>query len=547
MRLTPTLAALAAGMLLGGCGGGGTSSTDLPVPDTSAVTASASPSTLPVNWHHGVFMQVFVRAYQDSDGDGIGDLRGLTQRLDHLQQLGITGLWLMPIHPSQDGDHGYAVSDYRAVAPEYGTLADVDTLLREAHARGIGVILDWVINHSAARHPLFQQSRSAADNRWRDWYVWERQHPSGWSVYGADPWRGTTNGSYYAPFWTEMPDFNLKNPAVVAWQQDNLRFWLNRGVDGVRIDAAGNLVENGPSAWEHQDANHAVLAATRAVLDGYGGRYLVCEAPSLPQRYAAADSCGAAFAFGHQNDLVAAARGDAAALARVVAYPLSAPDGMAAFASNHDSFAGQRVADQLGGDITRQKLLAATYLLQSRTAFVFYGEEIGMTGAATLDGDPKLRVPMSWTGERGRAGFTTGTPFRALAGNAATQNVAAQQADPASLLSHYRAVIALRRALPALVEGRYAHAASSGLAMQFQRLGGDPTGDPSGLGGAWVGVNHGDSAATLDVPGLSASTRLVRHWPAGAADVVADGTGRAQVTLPARSFAVMRIQPGSPP
>ncbi|RZS54720.1 alpha-amylase family glycosyl hydrolase [Sphaerotilus mobilis] len=538
-----TFAALAAGLLLGACGGGGSADTPLPTPDTSAVAATARPSALPAGWQDGVFMQVFVRAYQDSNGDGIGDLRGLTQRLDHLQQLGITGLWLMPIHPSQDGDHGYAVTDYRAVAPEYGTLADLDELLQQAHARGIGVILDWVMNHSAARHALFAQARSADNNRWRDWYVWQRQHPAGWSVYGSDPWRGTTNGSYYAPFWTEMPDFNLKNPAVVSWQQDNLRFWLNRGIDGLRVDAAGNLVENGPAAWEHQSDNHAVLAATRAVLDGYGGRYLVCEAPSLPQRYAASDSCGAAFAFGHQADLVSAARGDAPAVARVAAYPLTAPPGMALFASNHDGFAGQRVADQLGGDTTRLKLLAATYLLQARTAFVYYGEEIGMTGAAALDGDPKLRTPMSWTGERGRAGFTTGTPFRALAGNASTHHVAAQQADPDSLLSHYRAVIALRRAVPTLATGRYAHASSSGLALQFQRPGNDPVRE----GGAWVGINHGDTPVTLDVPGLAANTRLVRHWPTGASDLQADGAGRASVTLPGRSFAVFQIPPGATP
>ena len=534
--------------LLAGCGGGGGSDTPPAAPPTidatsiSAVAAADPGSTLPAHWQRGVFMEIFVRAYQDSDGDGIGDLKGLTSRLDDLKELGITGLWLMPIHPSQDRDHGYAVTDYRAIAPEYGTLADFDELLRQAHARGIGVVIDYVMNHSAAAHPLFANARSAADNPWRDWYVWQNSAPSGWSIYGSNPWHGAGSnggsgvGHYFGGFWSQMPDFNLKNARVAEWHRDNLRFWLNRGVDGFRFDAVGNLVENGPAAWENQLENHALMAAVQGVLAGYAQRFLVCEAPGQPRRYAEADSCGSAFAFGQQYDIVSAAKGDTAAIARVAAYRNTASDTLAGFASNHDGFAGERLWDQLGGDGARMRLAAATYLLSSPTAFVYYGEEIGMAGASGLSGDPRLRTPMSWTGSTANAGFTTGRPFRALSANVASANVAAQRDDPASLWSFYRDVIALRQSLPALTRGQYGGALAQDTRMQFRRT----LTTSAGTDTVWVGFNFGDRAATLDLADLPAGMVLRRLWPVGAEDVTLDAQGRASVTLPARSFAVLQ-------
>jgi alpha-amylase len=540
-------AALLSLALLAGCGGGGGSDTPA-IPPTidaasvSAVAASDPGSALPAHWQRGVFMEIFVRAYQDSNGDGIGDLKGLTSRLDDLKELGITGLWLMPIHPSQDRDHGYAVTDYRAIAPEYGTLADLDELLRQAHARGIGVVIDYVMNHSAAAHPLFANSRSAADNPRRDWYVWQNPAPPGWTIYGSNPWHGAGSnggsgvGSYFGGFWSQMPDFNLKNTRVAEWHRDNLRFWLNRGVDGFRFDAVGNLVENGPSAWENQPENHALMASVQGVLAGYARRYLVCEAPGQPRRYAEADSCGSAFAFGQQYDIVSAAKGDTAAIARVAAYRSTASDTLAGFASNHDGFAGERLWDQLGGDVAKMRLAAATYLLSSPTAFVYYGEEIGMAGASGLSGDPKLRTPMSWTPSTTNAGFTTGRPFRELSANVASANVAAQRGNPASLRSFYRDVIALRQTLPALTLGRYAGAQAQDTRMQFRRV--LTTG--KGTDTVWVGFNYGNRAATLDLADLPAGMTLRRHWPAGAGDVTLDTQGRATVTLPAGSFAVLQ-------
>ncbi|HNW61762.1 MAG TPA: alpha-amylase family glycosyl hydrolase, partial [Piscinibacter sp.] len=247
------LAALALALFLVACGGGGSS--ELPTVDKSPVVAADPGSTLPADWRQGVFAEIFVRGYKDSNGDGIGDLRGLTQSLDHLQNLGVTGLWLMPITRSQDGDHGYAVADYRSIEPAYGSLADLDELLAQAHARGIGVIVDYVMNHSAAQHPAFVNANSSGSNAYRNWYLFQASQPQGWSVYGGNPWRSGNGGYYYAPFWDQMPDFNLKNAEVVDFHHDNLRFWLNRGIDGFRFDAVGNLVENGAGAWLNQPEN----------------------------------------------------------------------------------------------------------------------------------------------------------------------------------------------------------------------------------------------------------------------------------------------------
>ncbi len=519
---------------LAACGGGGGSAnpvlpaTELPRVDTSSVAVADPGSTLPANWRTGVFMEIYVRGYKDSDGDGMGDLKGLTQSLDYLHSLGISGIWLMPVTKSQDRDHGYAVSDYRSIEADYGSLADLDALLRQAHARGIGVIIDYVMNHSARTHPAFVNSASSETNAYRDWYVWQTSRPTGWAIYGGDPWRSSSTGHYYAPFSTQMPDFNLRQADVLAWHQHNLRFWLNRGVDGFRFDAVGNLVENGPAAWEGQPENHALMAATRAMLNSYAQRYLVCEGPVDSTGFAA--SCGAAFAFGHQHNIVNAAKGNTAAVAALASYFNTAPASMATFTSNHDAFAGQRLYDQVAGNLAQYKLAAATYLLQPGTPFIYYGEEIGMAGAASLGGDHKLRTPMSWAGDAARAGFTTGTPFRALAANVTTHNVAAQAADPDSLLAHYKALIALRKTVPALAQGTYDNATANGGVLSFRRT----------LGGqrAVVVINYGSAAATAFVSGLPASATLVRAYPAGGVDVSVDGTGSAGIALGAQAVAV---------
>ncbi|MGH8030522.1 MAG: alpha-amylase family glycosyl hydrolase [Arenimonas sp.] len=468
----------------------------------AAAAGPASPA-LPEGWHHAAFAEIYVRGYRDSDGDGIGDLRGLAASLDYLQALGVRGLWLMPVTRSQDHDHGYAVADYRDIEPDYGTLADFDTLLREAHARGIGVIVDYVLNHSAAEHPAFVASRDPADPH-RGWYRWEKADPGGWSIFGKSPWNATPTGAYLSQFSPTMPDFDLRNPDVIRFHADNLRFWLDRGVDGFRFDAVTHLVENGPDAWNDQPESYPIVAAMRAVVDEYPNRYVVCEAASSEEVYARADVCGHGFAIRRARDFLAAARGDRNAIRKVAGFPHDSPT-LATLLSNHDAFAGRRVRDQLGADDAAYRLAAATYLLQPATPFIFYGEEIGLAGAATLDGDRQLRVPMSWTGDARNAGFTTGTPFRALAANVATSNVAAGQVDAHSLLAHYRALLALRNTRPSLARGTYEHEFVRGKAYGFQRVHeGERT---------LVLVNYGARAVAVQPEGLSANARLRELLP----------------------------------
>ena len=523
-----------------GGGGGGSGSTPpvavepdptLPAVDLRAVAAADPGSTLPALWHRGAFMEIFVRSYKDSDGDGVGDLRGLIAQLDYLRELGISGIWLMPVTQSQDRDHGYAVADYRAIEAQYGSLADFDELLRQAHARGIGVIVDYVMNHSAAANPLFVNARAAATNPYRNWYLWQGVKPNGWNIYGGDPWRGSVGNYYFAPFWDQMPDWNLLNPKVLAFHHDNLRFWLNRGVDGFRFDAVGNLVENGAGAWENQPQNSAVLQGARAVINGYARRFLVCEGPSAPFRYTG--ECGSAFAFNNTANLIAAAKGDATAVQRVADFPKSAPAGMSTMLSNHDSFAGDRAFNQFAGNLAQYRLAAATYLLQPGTPFIYYGEEIGMARGSP-GGDAGLRTPMSWSGSSAHAGFTTGTPYRSLSTNVTTFNAAAQQADPNSLLAFYRAMLALRKGYPSIASGSYENVGVAGALMSFQRaLAGERT---------LVVINYGSSAGIAAVAGLPAGATLASAYPAGGDGLAADGSGTASVAMAAQSVRVFSLR-----
>jgi alpha-amylase len=512
----------------------------LPAVDVSSVAAADPGSVLPAAWQNGAFMEIFVRSYQDSNGDGIGDLQGLISRLDYLQQLGIRGIWLMPVMASEDHDHGYAVADYRRIETAYGSTADLDALVSAAHARGIGVIIDYVMNHSAGTNPLFVNSRASASNPYRSWYVWQDPAPSGWSIYGANPWYTTANGAYFAAFNVEMPDWNLLEPRVVAYHQDNLRFWLNRGVDGFRFDAVGNFIENGPGAWADQPGDYTLAAQMRALLDGYQRRYMVCEGPGNPQGYAATGACGSAFAFDLKASLLAAARGDGSAVSGLAAYFQTAQPDMATLLSNHDSFAGQRPWDQLGGNVAQYKMAAASYLLMPGTPFLYYGEEIGMAGAApsALTGDPSLRTPMSWTADPVNAGFSTVAPYRSLSANSTVNNVAAQAADPASILNFYKAMLALRNTLPAISQGSFVSPQVSGLLLAVERV---YSGSPAQH--ALVVFNYGPGSGTISVTGLAAGAKAAGVYPAGTAPLSADAGGALSVNLPAQSVAVYTLTP----
>ncbi len=530
-RLSYPLASLLCSISLAACGGGN-SSPPPPTPvtvDTSAITPQDPGSGLPAQWQRrATFMQIFVRSYRDANGDGIGDLKGVTQSLDYLQSLGVGGIWLMPITPSQDHDHGYAVTDYRGIESAYGNLTDLDELLAEAHTRGIGVILDYVMNHSAAAHPLFVNSSSATSAAYRDWYVWSAGKPTGWSIYGNDPWYPGNAGHYFAGFWSGMPDFNLRHTPVLDFHRNNLRFWLNRGVDGFRFDAVGNLIENGPNAWEVQPENYPLMAGMAALIGGYQHRYTVCEAPADPQGFTTA--CGSAFAFDINKQLVGAAMGAPSSIRAVADYFKTAPDSLATMLSNHDGFAGARPFDQLRGDSAGLRLAAASLLTLPGIPFIYYGEEFGMGAGRGLSGDPALRSPMSWTADTQRAGFTSGTPYRALAANVATHNAAAAQADANSLWHTYRTLVQLRRSTDALAIGSYEQATVQGNALSFVRR--------SGSSRVVVALNYGVASTTVVVNGLPAGASLQALWPATAAAASADGNGQATLTLGARSAVV---------
>ena len=500
----------------------------VPADALAPVPERPRPSALPEGWQHGAFMEIFVRSWKDSDGDGIGDLRGLTQTLDTLQQLGIRGLWLMPVTRSADGDHGYATTDYRDIEPAYGTLADFDELLRQAHARGIGVIMDYVVNHSADRHPFFAQALRDPKSPFRAWYEWRDTKPEGWDIWGKDPWFSTPAGSYLGTFGADMPDFNLRHAPAVAYHQDSLRFWLNRGLDGFRLDAVPHLIENNARDWNDQPESRRLTAELVRGVHRYPGRYVVCEATAEPRDYAQPQLCGGAFAFGLEKDLAPAARGDAEAIARVAAFYRTAPHTLASFVSNHDQFAGRRLWDQVAGDERAYRLAAATYLLLPGTPFIYYGEEIGMAGAKGLSGDPAIRGPYSWTGEPERAGFSTARPYRALATNQATHHLQAQLRDPASLWHFYKYVLQLRNSRVSIARGSYEWPQAEGQRMAFQRRHGHEH--------TLVAFNYGREAAPLVLQGVQPGQRLRVLMPAGAMTGAVTAAAPSAATPTSASF-----------
>jgi alpha-amylase len=500
------------------------------LPDIRPVPARPRYLQLPPHWQRGAFIEIFVRAYADSDGDGIGDLKGLTSRLDYLKDLGIRGIWLMPVTTSADHDHGYATTDFRGIEPAYGTLADLDELLRQARRRGIGVIMDYVINHSSAEHPWFVQARAQPTSPWRDWYVFSDTAPPGWEIWGKYPWYHTTaqpwtfrgevkdlplappeaRDFYFGTFGPHMPDFNLRHPRVWAYHEDSLRFWLNRGLAGYRLDAVPHMVENSARDWNDQPESRRLAKRLQDLVTAYPQRMVVCEATAQPQAWGDPAVCGGAFAFGLVHHYVGAAMGQAESVQQLARYWHTALPTMATFVSNHDIFAGQRLWDQVRGDERRYKLAAAGYLLQPGTPYLYYGEEVGQAGVTGLPGDQPLRAPMSWAPDTDNAGFTRGTPFRPVAPNVATHNARMQQRDPGSILAFYKAMLALRNGRPSIARGRYAHGFADGLVLGYQRV--------LGRERTLVLINYGEAEATPRVAQLpaGASLRQLHPQPAGA-------------------------------
>ena len=439
-------------------------------------------------WRHGVFYQIYPRSFQDSNGDGIGDLPGITQRLDHLndgtpESLGVDGIWISPFYRSPMKDFGYDVSDYRDVDPIFGTLADFDRLIEEAHRRKIRVLVDLVPNHTSNQHPWFVESRSSRANPKRDWYVWadprRRGPPNNWrAVFGSAERRSAwtldrATGQYYLHhFLPQQPDLNWWNEDVRKAIDDVMRFWLDRGADGFRIDVAHSLVKDqqlrdNPRLfakrrprrnWE-LDEVHEIHRRWRHVLDEYEDRVAVGEVSTrkladLVRYYGNDDELNMPFNFNFLRQPWSAERfrGIVEEWDRLLPHH-AWPDYTL---SNHDR---SRAATRYGPHRAR---VAAMMLLTLRgTPFIYYGEEIGMTDVpippdrvVDVDGRDPERTPMQWDATT-NAGFTTGKPWLPVAANMKTVNVAAQRKDPGSMLSFYRRLLWLRRGSTALRAGSY--------------------------------------------------------------------------------------------
>ena len=536
--------ALAFGLavVLAGCGtqqpSPRASGTVPPAPSPTAAAcvptaADPAPADLPW-WTERTFYEVFVRSYADSDGDGIGDLRGLTDRLDYLNDgdpattddLGVTGIWLMPVAESPSY-HGYDVTDYAAIEPDYGSAEDFAALLEAAHDRGIAVIVDLVINHTSVEHPWFEASRDG-DSEFADWYVWSDEHGGFGGPGGRRVWHEAGDRYFYGYFWEGMPDLNLANDAVTAELQRIAAYWIEEmGVDGFRLDAARHLIEDGEEL-ENTPETRAWLVAFREAVRGSRPDALVLgevwDATSTSARYVHEGSLDLAFEFGLASAFVSAVRfGDPTSLAAIqaevtAAYP---PGGYASFLTNHDQ---NRVFDQVGRDLGAARAAATLLLTSAGVPFIYYGEEIAMRGRKP---DERIRTPLAWDGSLPGAGFTTGEPWQDLADGLDEANIAVQTDDPGSLLSHYRTLIRARSDSPTLLRGDHRPVTvDSPKVYAIARHLGDET--------VIVVVNLGDEPVTA--PSLSLDSgplcgRLVaqtvvgatRGGPVVAPDVTADG------------------------
>ncbi len=422
--------------------------------NTDPIKATNVKSALPANWNKNPrFMEIFVRSYKDSDGDGIGDIRGIISKLDYLKELGVNGIWLMPIHPSEDNDHGYAVADYRAVAPDYGTIADMELLIKEAHKREIGIILDFVINHSASTHPFFENAASSKTSPYRDYYIFKESRPS-WGK-NSNSWRMKSGkiGFYYGAFDTSMPDWNLRNDKVRDYLKDSMRFWLEKGIDGFRFDAVTMLLEDGPDKTYRNPGNQKIIEEFRDAIHQYDNRFMVCEVSEMPQEYT--DACDHTFAFGAQQMIINSVK--SGRIEKSLIDWLNSPlrDAMPLTLQSHDFYVGNRLFDQFGKDnLDKYKAAAAIALLSVPVSFTYYGEEIGMANLGELN-DVGMRAPMSWTNEKINAGFSKIKPYRDLAKNYAQFNVADELSDENSLLKYYQFLFLAKTIVPELNDGEF--------------------------------------------------------------------------------------------
>jgi alpha-glucosidase len=495
-------------------------------------------------WKRGIIYQIYPRSFQDGNGDGIGDLNGIRRRLDYLTWLGIDAIWISPIYPSPMEDFGYDITDYCNIDPVFGTLADFDALLLEAHQRGVKVILDFVPNHTSDRHPWFMESRSSQGNGKRDWYIWRDGKPDGgppnnWiSQFGGPAWTfdARTNQYYLHSFLAHQPDLNWRNPKVRAAMFNVLRFWLDRGVDGFRVDVLWLLIkdalfrDNPPNPnyrpdWPAVDRYlsiynadqpeiHELVAEMRSVLDSYSDRVLIGEIYLPFSRlalYYGKNLEGAQLPF---NFALIHAAWNAKEIADLIADYEAAlpPDGWPNWVlGNHDQ---PRIAARVGG---RRARTAAMLLLTLRgTPTMYYGDEIGLARVPiprNLVRDPweknepglnvgrdPWRTPLQWDESEG-AGFTTGTPWLPFDQDYRRNNIAAFKRDPGSLLCLYHRLIELRRRHHALSVGAIRVLAVENDVLCYER---------SCDGERFViTLNFGDQDASIELPEVNGATALL--------------------------------------
>jgi alpha-amylase len=523
---------------------------------TNAYAARQRAVRGPGQWNHewargAVFYEIFVRSFADSNGDGIGDLNGLISKLDYLNDgnpatttdLGVDAIWLMPIFESP-GDHGYDTIDYETIEKDYGTSADFQRFLDEAHKRGIRVILDFVMNHTSSQHRWFIDSASSPNSPKRDWYIWSATNP-GWT----QPWGGTypvwyeKNGAwYYALFWSEMPDLNWRNAQVQTEMFRIARSWLQKGVDGFRLDATRHLVEDGPGlAQLNTPGTHQALRELAAMVRQVKPEAtLVAEnqtdTPTLATYFGSTatirggDEMPMNFNFPLAAAVVEGINGGNADRIRetlrevINAYPRGVID--APFLTNHDQ---TRLATVLNNNAGKLRNAAAILLTLPGAPFIYYGEEVGLQNGPT-SADESKRTPLPWSAS---GGFTTGTPWFQYAPGLAANNVASQVNDPRSLLSYYRDWIAARKRSAALLKGEITPLETGSQIFAFIRDSGDER--------VLVVHNVSDSPVNAGPMDVSASGFEAIYTDSGVA-APTGSSGAWNVALPARSSGAWRVR-----
>jgi maltose alpha-D-glucosyltransferase / alpha-amylase len=449
----------------------------------------------PLWYKDAVFYQLHVKSFADSNGDGIGDFVGLSSKLDHLASLGVDCLWIQPMYPSPFRDDGYDISDYTAVHPSYGTLQEFQTFLREAHARGLRVIIELVLNHTSDQHAWFLEARSSTSNPRRDWYVWSDtdERYRGVRIIFLDTelsnwaWDPVSKAYYWHRFFSHQPDLNYDNPAVRDAMWEVMKFWLDVGVDGFRVDAVPYLIEREGTSCENLPETHAVLRELRARLDRhFTGKVLLAEANMWPEDvrpyFGAGDEFHMSFHFPIMPRMFMALRlEDRKPLIDIIERTPTIPESCqwGIFLRNHDELTlemvtdveraymwdeyakdprarinlgiRRRLAPLMDGDRRRIELMSGLLMSLPGSPIVYYGDEIGMGDNVYLGDRNGVRTPMQWSGGL-NAGFSTADPERlwlpvisnAVYGYQAV-NVESQQRNATSLLHWTRRLIEVRR------------------------------------------------------------------------------------------------------